>query len=69
MIKQCHHCNQPFEFQPRSQVECEVLRRALLVTAPIFEPVICDGCFERSMGGYGAVERATKVPNFLLRNA
>lgn len=66
----CEYCLFPIQdYRPRTQVESEYLRNALLITAPTLDPVICDRCFNRALQGFGATAEAHQVTNLLLRCA
>lgn len=64
----CEYCLFPIQdYRPRTQVESEYLRNALLITAPTLDPVICDRCFGRGLYGFETTAEAQQVTNLLLR--
>lgn len=63
--QRCHWCKNPFEHRQRTQSEAEWLRRALLVTAPLYDPIICDPCFRRSLNGVYLNNTVQDVPPLL----
>lgn len=69
VTRQCGWCLNPFEHQPMPPAQVEALRSALFITAPAFEPLICDACHRMVMETAPAPASLMNAPSLLLRTA
>lgn len=68
VTRQCGWCLNPFdEHQPRPPAEVETLRAALFITAPLFDPLICDACHRMVMETAPQPSSLMNAPSLLLR--